>query len=349
MIHVLAVPIWLGLFATRSEAIAAVLGSNASNLRSCAKQHPRQTSYGKDACPCVGIDNLKGYYATQENYIHVQRSAETGASCEAWDDAKHPECMDGPTAPQWCKQSWCYVDPCNCNLDILPKVTVTKVTYQGSPAYWSYNTCGGMDFYSTEKSPDACVMQKSAGDCAKNEKCAWNGKQCGGKEAVQSCTALAQKDASIIGNQDCRCIGLSGRDTGKAFMHVNEKDLIAYPANVGSTCHSWENDSHPACNKDGAKPSWCSARWCFVDPCKCKAALPPKTVMGPNKAMRFQGKAAYWSYSTCGSEDSWTATRGGDYCVNQKTAAACAKIDKCAWNGKDCLGQALVTTCAKQR
>ena len=39
----------------------------------------------------------------------------------------------------------------------------------------------------------------------------------------------------------------------EAFMHVNEKDLIAYPANVGSTCHSWENDSHPACNKDRNK------------------------------------------------------------------------------------------------
>jgi len=346
MMQSLVLPLWLGLFAARNFAMAAVLGNNATRLRSC-KQNPRQTSYGKDACPCVGIDNLKGYYATQEKFIHVQRAAETGASCEAWDEGKHPECR-GSVTPQWCKQSWCYIDPCNCNIDVLPKMSTAGVEFQGSSAYWSYNTCGSMDFYSAEL-PEACINQKSEGGCSKNAKCAWDGKQCGGKEAVKACKGAAAKDASTYGAEDCRCIGLSGKPVGKAFMFVNKKDLAAYPPDVGSTCQAWEETAHPECKKDGPKPSWCTSKWCFVDPCKCKSATPPKTVMGANKAMRFQGKTAYWSYETCGSKDTWSSASPELYCVSKKSAAACSTMDKCAWNGKECLGKALVETCQKQR
>lgn len=343
----LSAALWLGLVAVKAKA--AILGANVSHLRNYAKSSAVQASYGEDSCPCVGIDNLKGYYATQLDFYHVQYSAETGSSCAAWDDGKHPDCRSS-VPPQWCKQSWCYVDPCNCKLDVLPKQTKVGVEYQGSPAYWSYKTCGGNDLYTQEMSPDACVMQKTQGDCSKSSKCAWNGKQCGGKEVIESCQNAKKLDASIYGEEDCRCVGLGGRDTGKAFMHVNEKDLVAYPANVGSTCSAWEMDSHPDCMKDGEKPAWCSAKWCFVDPCKCSAAQPPKTVMGANKEMRFQGKTAYWSATTCGSKG-MDDTRADKYCVGQKTEAECANMekDRCAWDGKKCLGYALVNICKKQQ
>jgi len=303
--------------------------------------------YGKDSCPCVGIENLKGYYATQESFYHVQRSSETGATCQAWDDGKHPKCREEPT-PAWCKQSWCYVDPCNCHLDVLPKQTIVGVDYQGTPAYWSYNTCGGMDFFSADMSPEACVMQKDQGQCSSKPKCAWNGKQCVGKELIETCTAATKLDTSVHGEEDCRCVGLSGKETGKAFMFVNEKDLVKYPPSIGATCKAWEMDSHPECLKAGDKPAWCSAAWCFVDPCKCKTRSPPKAVMGANKDLRFQGKTAYWSYETCGSMDSWTASHSSEYCPSQKSQGACSKMDKCGWNGKECLGKALVDICSKQ-
>jgi len=343
----IAVLVCLSFFAEHGMAMFIGTNANSSQLRSGAMVNPTQTSYGEDACPCVGIDNLKGYYSAQLDYYHVQYKAETGASCEAWDNGKHPDCRSS-NPPQWCKQSWCYVDPCNCKLDVLPKMTKVGITYQGSPAYWSYKTCGGFDFYSQEMSPDACVMQKTEGECSKSDKCAWNGKQCGGKEAVTTCANAKELDKTIYGEEDCRCVGLGGRDTGKAFMHINQHDLIDYSANLGSTCHNWEGDSHPACKGDGEKPKWCSAKWCFVDPCKCTTARPPKTVSGANRAMRFQGKTAYWSYATCGSED---YTDMKDYCPGQKTEAACVAMpnDRCAWNGKGCLGKALVTICAKQR
>lgn len=341
----LTTSVGFALLATRTAAMSAVLGSNASNLRSSPIQ---QTSYGKDPCPCVGIDNLKGYYASQEDYYHVQRPVEAGASCEAWDDAKHPACR-GSMPPQWCSQSWCYVDPCNCKLDVVPKMSTAGIKYQGNDAYWSYNTCGGTDFFTADASysPDACVAQKKAGDCTKNDKCAWDGKQCMGKQAAATCDA--KRDEAVHGQDDCRCVGLDGRTTGKAFMYITEEEQTAYPPSVGATCNAWEMDSHPECKKDGAKPTWCSAKWCFVDPCKCKAAIPPKTVMGPNRGMRFQGKTAFWSYATCGSKDTWTKAHSGKYCIFHDTEEKCAKQDRCAWNGKDCLGKALVNICKKQQ
>lgn len=348
MMKSLLLPVSVSFFAVQTWAFNAVSGSNSSNLRLKAIQ---ETSYGKDPCPCVGIDNLKGYYATQENYYHVQRPVEAGASCEAWDEGKHPACRES-LPPQWCAQSWCYVDPCNCKLPVTPKKSSAGVTYQGSPAYWSYNTCGGLDYYTREVAPEACVLQKTAGDCSKNSKCGWDGKQCMGVEALQACKSSSAKDAGLYGQEDCRCIGLGGRDTGKAFMYINEQELINYPTDVGATCKAWEEESHPECQKDGVKPSWCSAKWCFVDPCKCSTAIPPKTVMGSNKQMRFQGKTAYWSYLTCGSKDTWTDANSGKYCIHHKSEDVCAKADggsRCAWNGKECLGKALVEICEKQR
>lgn len=347
MMPSLVISVWLGFFAARAVAMSAILGSNSTNLRNCAQNEPGRKLYGKDKCPCVGIDNLPGYYATQEDFYHVERPVEAGATCEAWDEGKHPACR-GSFPPQWCSQSWCYVDPCNCHIEVPPKPTRAGISYQGQPAYWSYKTCGGIDFYSADLAPDSCVMQKTASDCAKNDKCAWNGEICGGKEAITQCSNAHQVDASLHGQEDCRCVGLDGRDTGKAFMYINEKELMPYPPSVGGTCKAWE-ENHPECQKAGEKPSWCSAKWCFVDPCKCKLAEPPKSVMGPNRAMRFQGKTAFWSYATCGSQDTWTDAQSGKYCTHHKTEAACAKVDRCAWDGKHCLGKALVGICQKQQ
>merc|ERR1719446_1912336 len=96
--------------------------------------------------------------------------------------------------------------------------------YQGAAAYWSYSTCGDMDFFSQEVE-GACINQKTEGECAKQSKCAWNGKECAGKEVVETCKENTKKDESVHGEEDCRCVGLGGKDIGKAFMHINEKEV----------------------------------------------------------------------------------------------------------------------------
>jgi hypothetical protein len=337
----------IGVLTTHTEAMTAVLGTNTSSLRAKCAKNPNGPSYGNDKCRCVGMDNLKGYYALQEDFHHVQHSMETGASCAAWDKGMHPKCR-GTVPPQWCTQKWCYVDPCSCDLEIAPKQTVLDITYQGSLAYWSYNTCGSTDFYSQGEIPDACVNQKTQGECSKQSKCAWNGQECADKGIAKTCTELAKKDETAHGLEDCRCVGLGGKETGKAFLYVSDNHLVEYPANVGATCGAWESTTHPDCLKDGAKPAWCAEKWCFVDPCKCKTATPPMAVMPANRNVRFQGKTAYWTYATCGSTNSWVSDNKGSYCISQESEAECVKLDKCAWDGKSCLGKALVDICARQ-
>jgi len=344
MMRSLAITLGLGLFVTESVAMAAFFGVNTSHLRARCEKNPQGPSYGKNTCRCVGIDNLKGYYAKQVNFRHVQYDAETGASCAAWDKGKHPECKGGVT-PQWCNQEWCYVDPCSCDLEVPPKVTTAGIEYQGGPAYWSYATCGSTDFWSQEDK-DACVMQTSKADCEKKSKCAWDGKQCGGVEIVKTCKEGAKKDESVHGQEDCRCIGLGGKDVGKAFLHINDKYVVSYSPNVGATCDAWEMHSHPDCLKDGEKPSWCSNRWCFVDPCKCKTKEPPRTVMPANQAMRYQGKTAYWSYEACGGVDTFSSSHKDMYCSSQKSALDCTMLDKCTWTGKQCLSKEVAEICS---
>lgn len=281
-------------------AISFLSISNATDIQRVRLQH------GRGACPCVGIDNLQGHYtATLDGHV-VKYPAETGSSCGAWENGRHPDCQNDPA--EWCRQRWCYIDPCNCNLEILPKLSKTGVKYQGMPAYWSYDTCGSEDKYTKTAPADACSTKTSYGECTKLAKCGWDGKRCSGKELVSSCKAGSEIDEITYGQADCRCVGLTGRN-GQAKMHLNAKEQAIYSVNVGGTCAAWEQDVAPECLQSGEKPAWCFAKWCFVDPCKCRAKVTPKALSKANKDLKFNGRIAYRSYSTCGSEDSWSTSQ----------------------------------------
>jgi len=341
----------LGDATALGEAVGGFL-SGTQEQDSLAGQNPFVvTAYGKSKCPCIGIDQIKGYYATNLDYYHIQYTLDTGSSCGAWDLETHPLC-EGGAGPEWCFQSWCYIDPCNCETETLPGLTQTGVEFQGNPAYWSYETCGMLDLYSKEMSPDACISQKNDTACGKLDKCAWDGHRCGGKELVQGCKEADttwHKHDGAFGQEDCRCIGLSGREIGTAYLNINDEERIRYAADVGAYCNAWEAESHPDCTMEGEKPSWCLSKWCFVDPCKCKTSSPPRIVMPANQALKFQGKTAYWSSETCGNHDEWTVSHGTEYCVTQKSEPSCAKFkNRCAWTGKDCVGKALAGICQEQ-
>jgi len=83
----------------------------------------------------------------------VSYPADLGARCEEWDRNRHVQCTgDDPKA--WCEHSWCYVDPCKCDIDVLPKMTSyqQETTFRGMPLFYSYATCGGKDVF-TKKVP----------------------------------------------------------------------------------------------------------------------------------------------------------------------------------------------------
>lgn len=343
----LAMPTTAALIVHKKNTIS-FLKQNASCDQKSGK--PQGHGYGKNKCPCVGIDNLRGYFAANLDFHLVQYPLEAGASCNTWEKGVHPECAGEPM-PDWCRQSWCYVDPCHCDLDVPPKRTNMGVTFQGNPAYFSYDTCNAFDFWSAEKNKDACVNQKDAASCSSKADCAWNGGKCQFQEAAQVCASSKTMPVSTYGSQDCRCVGFGGRKNGKAVRFINAHEEATYNSNVGSSCEAWEMEAHHECKKDGPKPGWCSQKWCYVDPCKCNLAKPPTAVMNENQNERFQGKTAYWSYETCGSTDLWTETLKEEYCPTYTTEASCEKVgkNKCMWTGDKCMGKALGELCAEQK
>jgi len=119
-----------------------------------SKPHDGAVHFGDTRCPCIGFDNIEGSTMVElevegDEKMSVSYPADLGARCEAWDQAKHPSCSGDGKKPGWCKQRWCLVDPCRCNIEILPKPSVylPMATYVGKPLFFSYATCGGKDMW----------------------------------------------------------------------------------------------------------------------------------------------------------------------------------------------------------
>jgi len=275
---------------------------------------PAPADHGSDDCRCVGIDEIEGETVIAlKKHGKVSYPADLGASCQAWDAETHPGCP----GESWCKQKWCYVDPCKCkNVADLPKPSayLPDAKYQGKPVHFSYATCGGKDSFSAEEE------KKTAKDL--------------------EATCAIKVDSAKWGAENCRCVGV-GPQPGTTQVTIKDKQ-VDFPADVGAFCNAWEEDNHPECSGN-EPPDWCSQSWCYVDPCSCKLPTPPKT-SNYVPAANYQGKAVYYSYATCGGSDSWSKGRK-DACVTQKTSGACGKLKKCAWTGKECLGKELVEVC----
>jgi len=269
---------------------------------------PPGVHYGDSRCPCIGFDNLQGETMVQlwhdGKMKDVSFPADLGARCEAWDADTAPACRDGEEAG-YCSQKWCYVDPCKCDIDVLPKVSVynSEATYRGKPIFFSYATCGGKDMF-TKKVPQLG-----------NPKC-----RCIGFAGVSGTTEITFENAG--GDRDSK---------GE------------YPADFGATCSAWDSNRHPECEGD-KPPSWCEANWCYVDPCECDLPddlVPKISAYLPDAT--FTGKNLYYSYETCGSKDTWTTKYNVNACVNQQSESECGQHTRCAWDGNRCLGMELVS------
>lgn len=262
--------------------------------------------YGESKCPCVGFDNVEG---TTEVQVGSGKTAsypaDLGARCEAWDEGRNPEFCKGDSPEPWCKEQWCYVDPCKCDLPVIPKISayLPDSKYQGKPVYYSYATCGGEDSYTAKHHDQACVNQKTQGDCGQHAKCLWNEKEnkCGGKDVVGYC--MKPLPVNKWGENNCRCVGIDNQP-GTLKMEVGTPEAphsMEYPADTGASCDAWDLKRHPDCKGDD-KPGWCYDRWCYVDPCSCDHDTPPgETYYMPDA--NFQGKQIFFSYATCGTEN----------------------------------------------
>lgn len=77
--------------------------------------------------------------------------ASYGTMCGAHDSDLPPDCNVANNTPSFCADSWCYVDPCKCNIPVLPKSTsyIPGATVGGVPLYFSYATCQSTDTWTT--------------------------------------------------------------------------------------------------------------------------------------------------------------------------------------------------------
>eukprot|EP00933_Yihiella_yeosuensis_P045347 TRINITY_DN4071_c0_g1_i1.p1 TRINITY_DN4071_c0_g1~~TRINITY_DN4071_c0_g1_i1.p1 ORF type:complete len:409 (-),score=100.58 TRINITY_DN4071_c0_g1_i1:223-1449(-) len=288
-----------------------------------------EMNFGNSKCPCVGIAGIEGVTIGRiSKNTTASFPADLGARCEAWDNGYNTlYCADGGDPGKnngWCAQPWCYVDPCNCDLDVPPTQSpddsgyLPGASYQGNGMWYSYKTCGGIDFWL---------------DADKKK-----------EQQEQPKTCEEEKDEAVWGNEDCKCIGIAGQ-AGTTNVTISPGLEMPYPADTGATCQAWDQDRHPDCKKD-KPPDWCSQSWCYVDPCSCKIATPPKTSAYLPEA-QASGLPIYYSYATCGGVDAFAA--GNEKaCVNQKSKNSCEKNNKCAWNGVECLGYELVEVCGLQ-
>lgn len=281
----------------------------------------------------------------------VHYPANLGSRCAPWHLNTHPACLKVPM-PDWCNQPFCYVNPCKCTGHGTPRLDpyMTEGSWQNLKVYYSYSTCGGSDTFTPAENPTACVNQKTQAQCDMLDRCSWSLTDgCVGKSrSGPQCSLLRQNNAQTWGSWSCPCIGMAGKKGTYTSLAQNVK----YPAETGSTCGAWHNELHPACQGPGVKPSWCSEKWCFVDPCTCSGGIVP-IVDNVFPGGDFAGKSLFYSYATCGQQDTYTAEMNPDACSLQLSRKDCLKHKRCAWSfmgnnaGVKCRGIEVATNCAQ--
>eukprot|EP00930_Biecheleria_cincta_P032085 TRINITY_DN2225_c0_g1_i2.p1 TRINITY_DN2225_c0_g1~~TRINITY_DN2225_c0_g1_i2.p1 ORF type:complete len:1320 (+),score=264.91 TRINITY_DN2225_c0_g1_i2:73-3960(+) len=80
-------------------------------------------------------------------------------------------------------------------------------------------------------------------------------------------------------------------------------------------------------NEDMNSSSWCvGQKFCFVDPCNCNQA--DIAISNYFPAASNGGKAAYYSFATCGGVNLWKT----DQCANFNDGSSCATDGACMWD-----------------
>mmetsp|Transcript_114766 Transcript_114766/g.325536 ORF Transcript_114766/g.325536 Transcript_114766/m.325536 type:complete len:435 (+) Transcript_114766:60-1364(+) len=161
---------WTGSMCAGKELVASISGDRAA----------LPEEFGQESCACIGFTSisgstLAGSYGRRDS---VAYSADVGSSCQAWDKSTNSRCS-GVADAWWCKQSWCYVDPCTCtSARSVPRkahLLPGGATFRGVPLFYSYETCGSMDAYSKTMNKESCPRHTSWHACGKAaDSCYWH-------------------------------------------------------------------------------------------------------------------------------------------------------------------------------
>jgi len=239
-----------------------------------------------------------------------------GAMCKAHSEPGQLSCNpeNAADADGWCSDPWCYVDPCTCNGPAFSQ----SDNFIGMPLFYSYEACGSADGYNVAKCP--AITDKAA--CDEEDECVFENGACGVDTGDNRDIGRCQ---SKQGNGRCSCIGSNLQPKTDAGM-VETASLGSYPADYGAQCTAHAEPGVDSCS--GAYPAdWCMSAWCYVDPCDCDAAD-----IGASDYFTVEttsnGLPLFYSYATCGSEDTYTCVGFGE--------DKCTADPDCEWTGGEC-------------
>jgi len=230
--------------------------------------------------------------------------ADYGESCKAHKEPGSASCFDLEKSPPvelikgkqkgWCSDSWCYIDPCDCDAS-----DPTKSDYFPSKLQYSYETCGDTNEY---------VGSVGSSNTVGNAACM----------GMATCKCLGALPATVT-PMDCTFDWAVG---GKCVAANISGNLTMYPADYGTSCKVHKEPGSASCFNLTASPpvelakddqaSWCYDKWCYIDPCDCDAE-------DPTKSDYFPGELDY-SYKTCGDENAYTAATNA---TNKVGSAVC--------------------------
>eukprot|EP00928_Gymnodinium_smaydae_P059828 TRINITY_DN4328_c0_g2_i2.p1 TRINITY_DN4328_c0_g2~~TRINITY_DN4328_c0_g2_i2.p1 ORF type:complete len:2095 (-),score=209.23 TRINITY_DN4328_c0_g2_i2:68-6352(-) len=336
--------------AMSSELISESEGTEDEAMSSelIAQSEGKAPFAGVESCPCLGIRAL-GYLSSTywvsrktgaieqnvedpDNYDNQAYQHPVGAYCHDWHRVAHPLCTGTrAVANKWCKQQWCFVDPCKCTLkDAYRKSTLFNATYQGKPLAYSYLACNATDY---ELGYDNSSSNSSADEKEKKSR------PVGARTDDDAIPCLSEtKNAANMGMYNCRCVGIAAPGVLSTTIEDSEsKALLSVSGDFGSSCRLWQAPKNlTACYSD-TPPSYCrylnsTKPWCFVDPCEC--ALSVNT---DGKALFTAGFAVHSRFyhisrATCQPKDEvlWArnASRTCSIVLNKKL---CQRNHKCKW------------------
>ena len=279
-----------------------------------------------DVCDCL----YQGSFLPQElytrfpedepgKYAMVSNIAIYGTACAAWDQVPGTpwshQCAPGSnwSSPDfnWCQLPWCFVDS-RC------ASRIPSVVFNGSMAYYSYDSCGN--------APD-CYN-----DFSTDRRCPYD--------------PYGTKSYKVHKGHHCECL-YHGRELPSSWFNWNETDVSDSAGDnfvgvYGTTCAAWaQMPGMPGANQCSAHSDWCDSQnnwcqlpWCYVsESCNTRIA---------SRNMEDSSATAYYSYDTCLSTPDCRNMPFDDACPFDSTDTGWATAEECpqSWSDVcDCLHQ----------
>jgi len=94
----------------------------------------------------------------------------------------------------------------------------------------------------------------------------------------------------------------------RSFARIQVDDpvigvITSFPPELGTSCKAWDAGHHAKCTGAKDQPSFCEQKWCYVDPCKCNAAMSASTYL---PSWKYHKRPLHYSFETCGGKmDEW--------------------------------------------